>query len=428
MNEKHSLYGGSVASRWVKCPGSVRLIRANPVTEVPKFVTTEGSFAHFFCELSLKEWVADAKGRDVKFTPERLSQAMGTMKGVKYPNWGGYGFDMTVTEELIEGVFLYCKHVTDTFEKFKLPRNRLMVESHVVAESISEECRGTVDTYFYTDDTLYLYDFKFGAGKIVDPENNYQFAMYMQGVLDKLPKAGDTLKKFVAVCVQPRGHDDIPIKTWEGDVKDLDYFKEDMQKAYKDSVSEEPTLATGDHCGWCPAKAVCPKQTSSMFEICAIDPKEATTPKKLENKINKELLTIDEIEIGRRLALADVVEDYIAKLRAIASDMAITDGKKIPGFKVVKKVSRRTGQWNKSKDESDIEKFLIANLGQDAYEKSILSLKKAAPKLEVKGVKVPKEYEGYTGDGLTLVPESDKRPEHEAIKAFDMIDEDIFKI
>jgi hypothetical protein len=115
------------------------------------------------------------------------------------------------------------------------------------------------------------------------------------------------------------------------------------------------------------------------------------------------LKEIDSEALGRALALADKLEDFIADARALAQ-ARLEKGMAVPGWKLVPK--RAVRQWA---DEAKAVAALMA-LGVEPYEQKILSPAQAEKVAKSAGVAIPTDQVVSVSSGNTIAPESDKRP------------------
>jgi len=168
--------------------------------------------------------------------------------------------------------------------------------------------------------------------------------------------------------------------------------------------SDSAEIKMGDWCRFCPARDHCP-----------VLKKEA-----LEYPIDKNPDELTEAEVGMLLDKGEVIKRYIDKLQIVAFHRA-QQGKKIPGRKLVRKISRR--QWKVGADDHFTEA-----VGTDAFEVPKLRSPAQMEKLfeDVIGMdEVVENWSMKPDSGLTLAAESDKRREVTPLLEYDpmMFDE-----
>jgi hypothetical protein len=122
----------------------------------------------------------------------------------------------------------------------------------------------------------------------------------------------------------------------------------------------------------------------------------------LQNKLQS--LPIDQIAL--QLSQADMIEDYIKDLRALATQM-LENGQPVPGFKLVAK--RGTRQWA---DEDKVVKWADKNKLDiaDVWESKLKSPAQLEKVLKKNKIELPSELVVSVSSGSTLAPESDSRP------------------
>jgi hypothetical protein len=147
-------------------------------------------------------------------------------------------------------------------------------------------------------------------------------------------------------------------------------------------------MQTGDHCRWCAAKPICPEMTGAV-----------------DRALKVQLAALPKEQIAMQLQQADMLEDYIKNLRALAFQL-LESGHPVPGYKLVAK--RGTRQWV---NEAKIEAWVDANNIKDAYEpvkiKSPAQLEKLLKKDKIE---FPADMVVSVSSGSTLATEDDARP------------------
>ena len=115
--------------------------------------------------------------------------------------------------------------------------------------------------------------------------------------------------------------------------------------------------------------------------------------------------SMDVAAISEYLAKADLIEDWIKDLRALAFQMAEA-GQNVPGYKLVAK--RATRSWVNEQEAKD---KLLAHLPEsEVMEASLISPAQAEKKLKKLKLELPAESVVSISSGNTLVPDTDPRP------------------
>ena len=357
--------------RWAACPGSVRLSAG--IKGVDSVYAQEGTVAHALAE------ACDSCG----IHPYLYLGAKRTADGLRF---------FEVTEEMVDAVELYCQAGRDVTDK--AAGDVVYHEHKFDLSAIHPGCFGTADRVIWKPSirTLYVDDFKYGAGIPVDVKSSPQNRYYALGayVTLKLPAL-----KIVLRIIQPRcPHPDGPVRSHEIDAVELLEFQHDLIAAAKATENPDAPLVPGDHCRFCPAAATCPvlHARAQRAAASAFAPDAPYEPKSLADA----------------LALAPIVEAWAKSVREFAYAQAEA-GAAIPGWKLVAK--RATRQW---RDVAAAElRLKEIGLGETVMY-PIPELKSPAQIEKVLGKKdfaaVEADLVAKVSSGHTLAPDSDNRP------------------
>lgn len=381
----HSVLGGSSALRWVNCPGSVFYTKDLPPEEASE-AALEGTKAHELAEIALSDYLDHLiEGTDPNIRLE-LSSADETMK------------------EAVEG---YVKAIWENLLEKSLTGKAYGIEEFFCLDD-NLDMAGTVDFWaVYIDDrgkrVGVIADFKYGFHS-VEPEKNAQLAFYACGLRKMLTDKGKDIDYVRAAIYQPRNGAKA-YKETKFTRKVLIKWEDEFQKAAKRIfIDQKPKFKAGEWCRWCRAKGICPTYKTSV-----------------ETKTSLALIRPQEVKLPMPESLSD---EQLAKI--IINSGAITDFLKgckdhamsryqlknpIPGLKIVEGATRRT--W--AEDTIVLEKKLL-ELGLSRTEicnyklKGIGDLTKILKKNDYDPV-ILDEYVTQTKPSLTLVSETDERPE-----------------
>lgn len=217
MPAKHYRLSPSGASRWMNCPGSLRL--SEGLERKESEYAKEGTRAHALAE-----------------------QLVRGMKPAVAPE----------DQEMLDAVMVYVNEI-ETY------RRNYSVRDEYTERTL--ECTeipglgGTSDhVMFYKDGDKYvchIWDYKHGAGVPVDVTENKQVLSYAVIIQDYI---GGFIDHFRATIVQPRAFAGDAIQTWEFDHHRVEKHAEEIKEAVKQDY-----LRAGDHCRWCPALSICPE-------------------------------------------------------------------------------------------------------------------------------------------------------------------------
>lgn len=348
----HSNLSPSAAKRWMACPGSVALCSKLPKAPSGR-AAAEGTVAHGLGENLLKG--------------EIDKQKLVSMEGetVKCE-----GFDIEVTEEMIDGVLLYADTVQEELEQLKKEGRpgAIVVEYEVkaAASSVDEHVYGTCDTRIYQKgNVLKVKDFKFGFS-VVEVEENEQMMIYGLSALDSIKC--DAFDSVELQIIQPRArHIDGPVRTWKTTVKELRAFGERVKAAVKETRNPDAKFESGPHCRWCDGKAHCPVNFKAVQVVTGADFSGVAAPQTL-----KELPPVAMLSFDKMTQALDWEEAITACFSAMRERIKgeLEAGREVEGWKLVdgKEGNRK---WV---SEEDVVAEFGGLLGEGIYEpKKILS-------------------------------------------------------
>jgi hypothetical protein len=193
----------------------------------------------------------------------------------------------------------------------------------------------------------------------------------------------DGATEIECIIVQPP-----EIKRWVTTPERIKAFENELKVAVQIAQKPNAPLENGDHCRWCAAKPVCPKMTGAV-----------------DRAIKSQIEALDVVHIGGYLKNADMLEQWITDLRALAHQV-LESGKEVPGWKLVAK--RATRQWV---DEELAAKELMNDLSPDElYTKKLLSPAQAEKILKKAKKELPASHVVAISSGSTLAPVDDPRP------------------
>ena len=358
MSAHSSIVGGSTAKRVMACPGSVALVQKMPPQPSSKYADT-GSLLHnvmaFILELDEK--------------PEDLL-------GTKYR-------DIVLEQEHLDNKIYPALALLDEVDPNK--EMEYEVESRVYFGDMLPDVFGSTDLIGRIGSRAIVLDWKFGDGVVVDAEENPQLMFYAACAMrtNRTQWAFDGATEVECVIVQPPF-----IRRWITTLERIERFANDLVIAVRTALSPDAPLALGDHCKWCAAKPICPLMTGQ-----------------LERAVKTAVKELDAHAIADYLAKADLLEEWIKDLRALAFQMAEAN-QPVPGYKLVAK--RSTRQWV---NEDEAKAKLLAHLPEsEVMESSLISPAQAEKKLKKLKLALPEDTVVALSSGNTLVPDSDPRP------------------
>jgi hypothetical protein len=287
------------------------------------------------------------------------------------------GFTITITEEMADAVQIYLDYIESR-------DGAVMLETRLEHGSL-ENFGGTVDCIVTGPPrvTPEIVDFKYGAGVAVDAERNEQMSCYAILLQESL-RYQTPVKVTI---VQPRAHHaDGPIRSWVAETEYLGEFV--LRVADVISGNRDGELAAGDHCRFCPHKAVCPelhdltlKVAQSEFEPGGMTPKRAAEVLAKKTAIKSYLDAVDQWVHGQ-----------------------LDKGVEVPGYKLVNSYGNR----RYAVDADTVEKRCKAK-GFGKKQIYVTELMSPAQLEKVVGKELITSLVERPHTGTTVVPVSDKR-------------------
>lgn len=373
---QHSVLGASSSHRWLACPGSVRLTADIPPTS-SKYAD-EGTAAHELAELCLK-------------TDQNAADRIGTIITAN-------GTPFTVTEEMADAVQVYVDTVRQDYEVAGATAD-MRLEQQFNLDWLYPGMFGRNDAMVGDEafGILKVYDYKHGAGVLVEVENNPQLMYYGLGALK-----GSGYDEVELVVVQPRApHPKGSVRRWTISADDLMKWGEEvLLPGAKATEDPEAPLIAGEHCQFCAALPTCPAQkTYAMSIVPTVFDETPSAPP------SPDVLT--PVELRKILNAADLIESWLKACREHVH--ALLESGRIDveeiGYKLV--AGRASRSWL---DEQKAKEWLEAMLDEEAYTKPSLVSPAQAEKL-LKGATAKQAIKGMVQEtrGKQLAPISDPR-------------------
>ena len=343
-----TIVGGSTAKRVIACPASIELVAKMPPKPSSKYAD-EGTLLHDAISQIL----------DCKATPESVI-------GMVYEG-------ITLTQELYDDKIAVALAALDEIDPDK--QMEFAVESSVNFGDLLPGVFGSADLLGRIGKKAIVLDWKFGNGVAVEATENYQGMFYAAAAM-RTPETAwvfEDAQEVEIIIVQPP-----MVKRWTTTPHRIKKFELELIAAVKGPRTK---LESGEHCRWCAAKPTCPKVTGAV-----------------DRALKTALVRIDADKIGEYLSQAELLEEWIDSVRALAFEM-LENNVRVPGFKLVAK--RGTRQW--VNDEAPIKL-----LGDKAYESKLISVAQAEKLIGKKNF--PADVAVSVSSGSTLAAESDPRP------------------
>lgn len=358
----HAKLSASGSHRWMACPGSVKAEEGIP--DKGSHFAQEGTAAHELAEIVLTKG-----GTCSDWLGERLPE----------------NDAFVVSAEMAENVQVYVDYV----KQFK---GEHLYEQRVDFSEVVRDGFGTADAIVIDGNVLRVIDLKYGRGHRVDAENNTQGLLYALGAYADVELLG-TIDTIVITIVQPRMDH---IDEWQISVLDLMVWSAKILFAAEAALAEDAKRVPGEaQCLYCRAKPTCPALQQMTHEIIATDFDTL-------DLVQVEKLSVE--DLSKALAAKKLIIGWLDAVEAYATEI-LEDGKDFPGFKLV--AGRSLRAWV---DEAKAEETLSALLGDDAFERKLLSVAKAEKVLGKKDSGKIAELICKPAGKPTLVPSEDPRP------------------
>jgi hypothetical protein len=391
----HSLLAPSGASKWMACPGSIRMEQGLPDTA--GFDAAEGTAAHELAAMCLTNGIAakDLVGTEIKVRSRVF----------------------VVDQDMARHVQTYVDTVITMVGGAPQSVERRVDFSDFLGVRGST---GTADAigFLHGAREIQVHDLKFGRGVKVYAENNKQLMLYALGALAGCGFDPDNPTQFRLVIHQPRlDH----VSEWVISVEDLLAFGREAKRAAQrviycleeDFDPATDLLAGEEQCRWCKAKATCPALREHVLSAVSDDFVDLTKPIKpqLASAVER-LESSDGTHIANCLGAVDLIEGWCKSVRAKA-ESDLLEGRDVPGFKLVEG-KRGHRKWAEPKQVEALLKSMRLK-HQQIYDYSLISptqaerLAKADAIGERQWAKLQQQITQATG-GPSVVPVADKRP------------------
>lgn len=388
----HAALGASACSRWWNCPGSIRLSEGLPSTS--SVYADEGTAAHELAQLCLE----------------------GRQDAAEYVDRTVAGF--VVDEDMASAVQVYVDHCRSA------PASDTMIEARFDLAPLDPPgpMFGTADfvAYDQAEQTLHVYDLKFGKGVQVAAADNPQLKYYALGAMIRLGN-DKPVSRIVAAIVQPRAPGD-PIRPAEFDAFDLMEWSIELMDRAKGTQQPDAPLQAGAWCKFCPAAGRCPEQAAQAVAVAQLEFADVVASKEPECSLMLPIAdALSPEQVGFILDRADELDAWLRDVR-LAATALLNRGTDVPGWKMVAK--RGSRKWQD--EEAAALAFLLDGAPEaEVYEVAVRSpaqlqtlfaerlqkenggTKKAATE-KAKALIAP--HAPVVSSGATLAPVTDARP------------------
>jgi Protein of unknown function (DUF2800) len=398
IDKGHSRFGGSSASRWMNCAGSVALLDTVPAKPDGPYAA-EGTAAHFVAEQCLKENLPAAHFLDYLYTRS--------------------GVHITVTEDMAKAVQVYLDEVNREVTATRDAELRVEQGFELdIATADPGEVFGTNDAMVYHPETgrLRIFDYKHGVGVSVSAEENAQLKFYAAGAVFSRPEW--RIAEVILTIVQPRARDnespEDAVRDWSFTVPDLLDFLGEVETAIgraRAPTFRESSFKTGAWCRWCDAAAVCPAKEAEALAAATLDYADVTLVAASSLPQPKEL---DVERLSAVVAGIGIISAWQAQCQEYLEGLVLS-GVEVPGWKAVEKIGR--AKW--IEDPQKVASYMEMMFGIEAAQimpPKLVTITEAEKLMKAAGASkddIDTFKLAHTikeSSGLTLAPASDRRP------------------
>ena len=370
----HSLFGGSVAGRILRCPGSVRLI-----SKVPEHLRRMSTYAERGTALHAA----------MAILLDDDAPSVEDLRGETIENY-------TITHDDIElalrPVLTYVMPLLDT------PGAEFFLE-HRVTFPIIADTFGTCDLVVRIGNTIHVVDFKFGSGVRVlalYPDGdadviNAQLLFYAAAARHSLPKFFAGIDQITLTILQPQSiePDAEMVSSVTVTHAELDEFVVAYRTACSEALGESPPLQRGGWCRFCAARPICPLHTAPLLDLAQF---KVPTPSPGGKQDYLQALAAG-------LDLVDAIKEIRTALHDQAKQ-ALNNGDEVPGYLL--SAGRAERHWR----DEQAAITTLENLGldhKDIVAEAMRSPKQVEIRAKVRGLKVPTELIDSHRSGVSLV-------------------------
>ena len=377
--KQHAKLSASGSVRWIHCSGSVKAEEGLPDTR--SFFADEGSAAHELAEICgvQNQSAFDWEDRQL----------------IEYSA-------ITVSREMAANVQVYLDYVN----QFHTAKTERYIEKRMDFSEWVPDGYGTADAVIYGNGTVDIFDLKYGKN-IVSAQGNTQGILYMLGAMEDELVETHTFRFHI---VQPRMDFIDTYTLTRAQLLELgEWIRERAALALSPNAERTPGE---EQCKYCKAKAICPALNKLTEDVLMtdLDSMNTTNPDRLSEAQLQKAMSAKKLIVS----WLDAVEDYISEALYHEELDAFAGHKLVEG--------RSLRQW---RNDAEAEKRLAALLGDDAFERKLLSVAKAEKALGKKRTAEISDLVEKPQGKPTLVPVDDPRPlfAKESTDAFDSFDQ-----
>lgn len=328
-DRQHRRFSPSQAERFTVCHGSTNLLQRVPARPDSEYAI-EGTKAHEVLDAALANGIRDAKTAHRDYS-SLCMEDLNTWDNMFY-----FAVNMALN---------YVYDILDEYPDAVLFNERFVNPPSEVAPG---ETGGYCDIALWVPSirTLFVIDYKHGAGIAKDVKGNPQPMQYGAGFLyeDNAVVPVEEVSNVVLAIIQPRAfHEDGPIREHELTPYELYEYICWLDDMIAENLKPDAPLVpddngkTTDHCRFCDANTVCPAREAKALTAVGAQFKTVQMVRK------PDLPDVKNIDINRlahiRMA-APMLRKFLDDVEAHCYELAM-GGYAIPGAKLVEAQARR---------------------------------------------------------------------------------------
>jgi hypothetical protein len=379
--DAHSPFGGSVATRVLRCPASVRLVE-----KVPAHLRKSSAYAD--------------RGTALHAAMALLIDNKCSLAGIVGEKIGSYVITRDDVENALRPTYAYVDPLLNA------PGAEYYLEHRVIFPTIAGAF-GTCDLIVRIGSTIHVIDFKFGSGTRVlalycdgdEDVINGQLLFYAAASRHSLPAFFAGVDNIVLTILQPTSIelDAELISAVAVTHAELDAFIALYRAACEEALTPAPRLERGDHCRFCPARPICPAHTGPLLDLAQLA---APTPLSCGGAFAAPPAKEAYLQLlADGLDLVDAVKD-IGKALHDQTKAALHAGDTVPGYAL--SAGRAKRRWYN--ENAAIAALIGLGLARgDVVAKTMRSPKQVEHRAKARGLKVPQELIASHRSGVSLV-------------------------
>jgi hypothetical protein len=365
----HSVFGGSVAARVLRCPASVHL-----VAKVPEHLRKSSAYAD--------------RGTACHTAMSRLIEGEVSFDGLIGTTIDDYTFTADDIENALKPAYSYVDNLLNT------PGAEYYLEQRVKFPLVPGAF-GTSDLIVRVGNVVHVVDFKFGAGVRVlalYPEGdvdiiNAQLLFYAAAAHHSLPDFFAEVEDVVLTIIQPVSIelDAEMVSSVVVTPAELDEFIALYSAACGEALTDAARLAKGAHCRFCPARPVCPAHTAPLLDLAQFTMPAPTADNYLQL-------------LADGLNLVDAVKD-IGKALHDQAKQALHAGDEVPGYTLT--AGRAVREWE-NEAAAPVKLLGLGLVRDDVLVESLRSPRQVELRAKARGLKIPPEFIVSRPSGVSL--------------------------